>query len=238
MTALPDRVRETCAWVTGRAESVRIEAAAIEAYAAALPAPGELPPPDPSTHFDEGDREARAAFVICLDAINFGSGWWPTISKRPGRSGYFTVAAAVTDRFRESGPWGAAELSALDAAAIAAVLGQDPAHPLMTDFAASLRDVGARVLADHRGSFAAVVDAAAGSAPALAELLAGWRPSPTPPYTEGARCRSSSAPRSPPPTSIAPASPPSPTSTGSPPSPTTSSRTSSASTASSASTRT
>src|SRR6185312_9835072 len=51
---------------------------------------------------------------------------------------------------------------------------QDPEHPLMADFAAALRDVGARVAADHGGSFAAVLDAAAGSAPALADLLAGW----------------------------------------------------------------
>jgi Potential Queuosine, Q, salvage protein family len=172
---LPDRVREASAWVMDRAESVRIEEAAIEAYAAALPASGELPPPDPATHFGEGDREARAAFVICLDAINFGSGWWPTIRKRPGHSGYFTVAAGLTDRFRGGGPWAAAELAGLDAAAIAAALGQDPAHPLMTDFAASLRDVGARVRADHGGRFASIVDAAGGSAVTLADLLADWQ---------------------------------------------------------------
>jgi hypothetical protein len=44
----------------------------------------------------------------------------------------------------------------------------------MADFAAALRDIGARVGADHGGCFATVVDAASGSAPALADLLAGW----------------------------------------------------------------
>lgn len=173
-TSTPDQVREGCAWVMERALSVGIEEATVDAYAAALPRPADLPLPDPATHFGEGDREGRVAFVICLDAINFGSGWWPTIRKRPGHSGYFTVAAGVADRFRAEGPWTAAELTAIDAGAIAAVLGQDPGHPLMADFAASLRDVGARVLADHGGSFAAVADAAAGSAVALAGLLAGW----------------------------------------------------------------
>lgn len=145
----------------------------LPAYAAELSS-AEPPPLDPEAELLEGDREPRAAFVVCLDAINFGSGWWPTIRKRPGRSGYFTVAAGLTDRFRAAGPWTPAELEAIDAAAVAAVLGQDPEHPLMADFAAALRDVGIRVAADHGGSFAAVIDAAGGSAPALADLLAGW----------------------------------------------------------------
>jgi hypothetical protein len=176
-TAVPagvsERVRDAAAWVAARARSVRIDEARIPAYAAEL-GPVEPPPPDPQTELLEGDREARAAFVICLDAINFGSGWWPTIHKRPGRSGYSTVAAGMTERFRAAGPWSVEELRAMPAAAIAAVLGQDPEHPLMAEFAAALRDVGARVATDHGASFAAVLDAAAGSAPALADLLAGW----------------------------------------------------------------
>lgn len=130
--------------------------------------------PDWATHFAEGDREARAAFVICLDAINFGSGWWPTIRKRSGLSGYSTIAAGVTERFRVSGAWSAGELSRIDAAAVALVVGQDAEHPLMEQYAAVLRDVGEHVLADHGSSFKALVDAAKGSVLALADLLAGW----------------------------------------------------------------
>lgn len=170
---MPDRVRAACAWVAGQARSVRIEEAAIEDYAAGLAAAPE-PPADPATALLDGNREARAAFAICLNAINFGSGWWPTIRKRPGHSGFFTIAAGLTERFRDEGPWSAAELARLSPADIAAVLGQDPGHPLMSDFAISLRDVGAHVLADHDARFEAVVDAAAGSAVALADLLAGW----------------------------------------------------------------
>jgi hypothetical protein len=166
-------VRESASWVIDGARFVAIDAGLIAAYAAAMP-PQAPAAPDPETELLEGDREARAAFVICLDAINFGSGWWPTIRKRPGRSGYFTVAASLTERFRGDGPGAAGELESIDAAAIAAVLGQDPEHPLMADFAATLRDVGAHVGAEHGGSFAAVVDAGAGSGPALADLLAGW----------------------------------------------------------------
>jgi hypothetical protein len=175
MTAasLPDLVRDACRRVAAEAAFVRIEEGAVEEYAAGLVGiPG--PEPDPATELLEGDRETRAAFAICLDAINFGSGWWPTIHKWPGHSGYFTIAAGVSERFRIHGAWTAPELTAISAPALAATLGQDPEHPLMEQFAASLHDVGRHVGAEHGGTFASVADAAAGSAATLAGLLAGW----------------------------------------------------------------
>lgn len=173
--SVTEMVRSACAWVAGRARFVRIEEQELPAYAAALSPAVETPPPDPATDLVEAGGEPRAAFVLCLDAINFGSGWWPTIRKRPGSSGYFTIAAGLTERFREREPWSAAELAAIGSAEIATVLGQDPDHPLMPDFAAALRDVGEHVEHDHGGRFGAVIEAANGSAVALADLLAGWR---------------------------------------------------------------
>lgn len=175
---LPDRVREACAWVAARARHVRIVEDEIDGYAAALAAelagdrtrPASAPVELPTF---EG-REERAAFAICLDAINFGSGWWPTIRKRPGHSGYFTVAAGLGERSEREGPWDAAELAELDAAEVARVLSQDPGHPLIGQFAAALRDVGAHLGAEHGGSFATLVDGAQGSAVRLAGTLAGW----------------------------------------------------------------
>ncbi|HWI95422.1 MAG TPA: queuosine salvage family protein [Solirubrobacterales bacterium] len=147
----------------------------MEALALALPSELEQAgSADPETDLVEAGGEARAAFVICLDAVNFGSGWWPTIRKRPGRSGYFTIAAGLTERFREGGPWPATELASIGVAEVATVLGQDLDHPLMVDFAAALRDVGEHVERDHGGRFGAVIEAAHGSAPALSDLLAGW----------------------------------------------------------------
>jgi Queuosine salvage protein len=106
-----------------------------------------------------------ADHVLQLDAINFGSGWFPTLRKRPGLSGYRTVAAA----FAEHGPWTNAELRTLDAAAVAAVLGQDAGHPLMRLYAEALRELG-RFLGAR--SALDVVEAAEGSAERLAALLA------------------------------------------------------------------
>ena len=171
---VPSRVRAACATVAARARSVQIVESEIPAYAAGLPTPAQLPAPDPATHLVEGDSESRAAFVVCLDAINFGSGWWPTIRKRRGHSGYFTVAAGLTERFRARGPWSPGELTQLAAPVLAEVLGQDADHPLMAQYATSLRDVGEHVLADHDGRFAELLDAAGGWAPALASILAGW----------------------------------------------------------------
>jgi hypothetical protein len=172
--SVPDRVRSACAWVAGRAREVRIEESAIEAYVEGL-AEATSPVLDPETHYVEGDRESRAAFVLCLDAINFGSGWWPTIEKQPGRSGYFTIAAGLTARFRDHGAWSAQELKQLSSAELAEVLGQASDHPLMDLHAASLHDVGVHLLGEHDGRFTAPIDAAGGSAVALADRLAAWQ---------------------------------------------------------------
>lgn len=155
-----------------QARSVSIERSQIANYASGLEAVEDagtdpLWPPG-------GDREARAAFAVCLNAINFGSGWWPTIRKRSGQSGFFTIATGLSERFAADGPWSADQLVALTPAELGAVLGQDPEHPLMALFADSLRDVGEHLRTDHDGRFATAIDSAAGSAPALAALFAAW----------------------------------------------------------------
>src|SRR5918995_208533 len=123
---LTDDVRASCRAIAESARFVSIDLARL----------GEVepaPPPvlDPERHYLDGPPEDVAAYLLTLDAINFGSGWFPTLRKRPGCSGYFTVAWGLADRFRAEGPWSAAELRLLSAADIAAVLGQDPGHDLM-----------------------------------------------------------------------------------------------------------
>lgn len=160
-------MRASSAWVSGRARFVRVEADAIEAYAAGLAGN------EPEATTAPADPEAAAAFAICMNAINFGSGWWPTIRKRLGHSGYATMAAGVEDCFAEVGPWTAEELVAIDVETIAAVVGQSPDHPLMVQFTAALQDVGERLLTEHDGRYLGVAEDA-GSVPALAGILAGW----------------------------------------------------------------
>ena len=156
--------------MAGEARHVRIEHRNLPTYARSLPQQAPAPPPEQPA----GTRETLAAFWLTLDAINFGSGWFPTLRKRPGRSGYHTVAAGVAERFATAGAWSAEELASIDAVAVARTLGQDPGHELMELFARSLRDLGRHVAGGYGGSFAAVVDAADGSAERLVEQLATW----------------------------------------------------------------
>jgi hypothetical protein len=165
------QLRFACAEVARRARYVTVEYDSIGRYAAGLPLDTDAGTLEPQVG---GTREELAAFWLTLDAINFGSGWFPTIRQRPGRSGYFTIAAGLRERFEAHGPWTAGELGSIGAAELAAVLGQDPDHELMELFARSLRDLGAHIALDYGGRFAAVVDSA-GSAPKFVTTLARWR---------------------------------------------------------------
>jgi hypothetical protein len=161
-------VRRSCAQIAAEARWVAIDpdrAGALE--------PGPAPGLDAERHYLEGSDEDVATYLLTLDAINFGSGWFPTLRKRPGCSGYFTVAWALSDRFREHGPWSSAELSALEAGEVAAVLGQAPDHELMSLYAEALRQLG-RFLGER--SALDVARAAQGSAEALAEALVEGMP--------------------------------------------------------------
>ena len=141
----------------------------IDLDAAPMLEPGPPPRLDPERHHLEGSAADVTAYLLTLAAVNFGSGWFPTLRKRPGCSGYFTVAWALADRFRERGPWSAAELRTIDALEVADVLGQDRRHPLMRLYAEALRELG-RFFGDRQPR--AVVDEAGGSAEQLATMLA------------------------------------------------------------------
>jgi hypothetical protein len=163
--ALPDDIRAACARVASRAGHVRIVEAAVEPYAATL---ASQSPPAPD--LDGATPERRAAFSLTLNAINFGSGWFPTLRKANGMSGFRTVEAGV----RAHGPWSADALAAMTRAEIAAAVGQDPAHELMGHFARHLHELGERVRHEHGGSFLALARSGEGSAVRLAEELGSW----------------------------------------------------------------
>src|SRR5918993_3140781 len=119
-------VRRTSASLAEHARHVEIDTAALDRIE-----PGPPPALDPERHFLDGTREDVAAYLLTLDTINFGSGWFPTLNKRAGRSGYFTVAWGLADRFRADGPYTNEELRGLTQAEIARTLGQREDHELM-----------------------------------------------------------------------------------------------------------
>jgi hypothetical protein len=170
-----DRVREACAAVASRARSVRVAPERLEALAAELeraPAPLELDP----AHHQLGDPGTTLAYVLTLDAVNFGSGWFPKLRKRPGLSGYFTIATSLKEHFEARGAWSAADLRGLDTDACRRVFGQPAGDAcvdeLMALFARALRELGEWLGARHGDRFEGPFEQAAGSAARLVTALA------------------------------------------------------------------
>ena len=161
---LSDDVRAHCAAIADGARAVTIDVDRMDTVE-----PGPPPALDPACHYLTGSAEDVALFTLELDAINFGSGWFPTLRKRPGCSGSVTIARALT----EHGPWPAPDLARLDPAAVATVLGQDPDHVLMALYATALCELGG-LLSDRTALD--VVAEAGGSAQTLATQVAGALP--------------------------------------------------------------
>ncbi|CAA9529869.1 MAG: Hypothetical protein DUF2419 [uncultured Solirubrobacteraceae bacterium] len=163
MTTLPEEVRAHAAHVAANARWVRID---LDAASAVEPPPE--PELDPERHLLDGPAGDVATYLLTLTAINFGSGWFPTLRKRRGMSGYFTVASSLADRFREHGPWTNEQLRGLTTTEVAATLGQAPDHELMSLFAQALRQLGA-FLGDRTAL--ELVESAGGSADRLARIV-------------------------------------------------------------------
>ena len=168
-------IREAAAGVSARANWVRIDASALAGLADVLAQSVEAPAADPAHHRREDDA-STLAFVLGLDAVNFGSGWFPLLRKRAGGSGYFTIASALEAHFDREGPIDPAILAGIDGDACARIFGQQdapaPVGDLMDLFAESWRDLGALVMGRFGGSFAHLVECADHRAETLVEILA------------------------------------------------------------------
>jgi hypothetical protein len=160
---LPDQVRRSCAEIARTARWVRIDPNAT------TPA-GGVAGLDPVQHFLEGEPEQVARYVLILDTINFGSGWFPTL--RHGTTNDMTERLTAHVR-REGRPWSPAELRGLRAGDIARVLDEEIGHPLMEHYAEGLRQLGG-LLGDRR-ALDLVADAR-GSAARFAATLAAAMP--------------------------------------------------------------
>jgi hypothetical protein len=174
-----DQVREGCKAVAAQARYVHIDFAQVPAYAASLPLEKiQQPEHDASCHYLE-HAEDTAAFFVTLDAINFGSGYFPHLRKRPGMSGYFTVASSLNDHFNAHGPLSAQALATLTQADCQHIFNQDPANEpiaeLMQLFANALNDLGHLLLDRYQGSFSHLLEAAQSSAAQLVQILSQMR---------------------------------------------------------------
>lgn len=170
-----DEIRERCRWVAEQAVHVHIDHERLEAYAADLPVETFGGKGDDPGRVPLGDEEATVSFVVSLDAVNFGSGWFPTLRKRPGMSGYHTIATSLREYVADTGPLTAERLTAMDRVTCCEIFGQDdddsPAAELMELFASAFSDLGAFLLERYDGRFLALVEDAGHSAERLVGIL-------------------------------------------------------------------
>jgi hypothetical protein len=171
-----DSVRSACAEVARKAHHVHIDEQQVATYADRLPLQQAMTPAIDPAHHHLAGPEATLAFILTLDTINFGSGYFPHLRKRAGLSGYFTVATSLKERFEAAGPFAADELTRLTSADCLAIFGQDPdggpVEELMLLFARALNDLGHFLQGRFAGRFTGLVEAAGHSAERLVELLA------------------------------------------------------------------
>lgn len=174
--SLTDAVRAGCARVMEQARHVHIRAERIAGYAERISSafPYENLWHAAGWHFRSSSDEALAAYVLTLDSINFGSGYFSALEKRPDMSGYATIASWLTDRFQEK-PLTAHDLKNMSARLCANMFHQNIANPdmleLMERFAKSMSETGRQILEHYDGRFLNLVLSADHSAVRLAENL-------------------------------------------------------------------
>ena len=172
--AVFETLRASCAEISRRSLWVRIEDTGLERLAGLLAR--ERPPTptlDPGRDYLDSDS-ATIAHALTLNAINFGSGWFPHLEKRDGLSGYLSIATALRERFAREGPFTSDELMRFTPEACAALFGQSlkpPVDELMGLFARAWNDLGEFLQRDHAGRFAGPIEQAGGSAARLVESL-------------------------------------------------------------------
>jgi hypothetical protein len=155
---LTDRVRLHCANVAANARHVTIDPGAAIAS-------GGISGLDGTLHFLEGAPDDVARYVLILDAINFGSGWFGELEATTDG-----LTARLTAHARAEGPWTPQQLRALDAGTVGATLGLPADHQLTRLYSAALNHLGGFL--GHRP----VQNVLGDSAEDLAERLAAGMP--------------------------------------------------------------
>ncbi|MFN8675790.1 MAG: queuosine salvage family protein [Thermomicrobiales bacterium] len=178
MSSIFAEIRRASARVAQDARFVRLREERIAPYAASLSLQGLPRPVYDTEHHFRGNSADTAAFLLALDSVNFGSGYFPHLRKRTGMSGYFTIATSLTEHWQRHGPLWPAHLRVMTPARCAALFGQSLDDPtvaeLMRLFAQALRDLGEWLQAYDDDPLAPFAESA-GSGQRLIEQLTAMR---------------------------------------------------------------
>jgi len=175
-------IRDAAAFVAARAQFVTINEDRIAPYAAELLAGGLQPQTDldKDTLGADMPAEQKAAYVLALDALNFGSGYFETARMARVTFEYAELAQCLLRAFadhRWDKPIKWRTATPTDCHDVFAIpMGKHPhLDGLMRLFAGHLRDAGGHICTEYQGSALALVQAADGSAARLAELVSVWQ---------------------------------------------------------------
>lgn len=170
-----EEIRQKTQLVAEAAQFITIEYDKLDAYASSLPIENiENPPLDADCHYlDHG--EDSLLYFLTLEAINFGSGYFPHLKTNVAGSGYFTVAKAWKNYFEQSTPITAEKLTQLTTEDCISIFGQSKENILIVElmefFAVALNQVGVFLLDNFAGSVKLMFKAVEHSAEKLVDLL-------------------------------------------------------------------
>lgn len=166
-----DQIREGYRFVAARSSHVKIREDRLKEYALSLHPRAPDNTLDDTHHFNSTDPEHLAAYILSLEAVNFGSGFEESVTAegwaRIDNSIYYTVATAVKASFETYGPWTAEILRRFSVADVHAVFGLPTApmgQAMASLFASSLNEMGAIIADDYDGRFMGLIEDANGSA--------------------------------------------------------------------------
>ena len=168
------RVREGCRFVADHAQHVTINDWVLRDYAQTLSPRAPNNVLDLDHHYDSNDLESLAAYIMALEAINFGSGYEAALVEEGWRlrdhSIYYTVSTALKYHFDSQGPMDAATMAGLSVLDCHRMFGL-PHRTVGTEvavlFAAALNELGTFVQNHFDGSFLKLVQDADGHAARL-----------------------------------------------------------------------
>jgi hypothetical protein len=173
-----DALREGFAFVAAQAENVYIDNTRLAAFTAVLPSkpPGNVLD---VTHHYVGRPEDTAAYILTLDAINFGSGYRPHLVdegwQMVGNSLYFTISTRLKEWYEQRGPLSARKLGEAEPDLVASILGLDVSKKWSAEFAGicalNMQELGGLIGDGFDGYFTGLIEEAHGSAAYVVETL-------------------------------------------------------------------
>lgn len=176
VSRITDQIRLACQAVAQRSRYVRIDLGRLAEYARTLPIDRLAQPQLDRSRYYLGHGDDTVAFFLTLNAVNFGSGYFPHLRKRPGMTGFYTVASSLNDYYRDHGPLSAERLVGIAVDDCLAIFDQDPAdapaRELMGLFAEAWNDLGRYLRDQFQGRFTELAAAAEQSAIRLIGILA------------------------------------------------------------------